>query len=93
MTATYGVSGMMEWVALIPAGKTVLRVRFSGGGSSGFSVPMATFTTRNPAIMEIIEKSRFFQTGRIRLVSKTKDQPENESQGKPARWLYPKNPR
>ena len=91
MTATYGVSGMMEWVALIPAGKTVLRVRFSGGGSSGFCVPMAT--SRNPAIMEIIEKSRFFQTGRIRLVSKTKDQPENESQGKPARWLYPKNPR
>ena len=36
MKKTYGVSGMMEWNALIPAGRTTVRVHFTGGTMTGY---------------------------------------------------------
>jgi len=71
MKATYGVTGMMEWVALIPTRSNMLRVRFTGGSLSGYGVTPATFTTENEVVMRMIEESRFFLQGRIRLLSKT----------------------
>ena len=73
MKATYGVSGMMEWIALIPVGRNIVRVRFSGGSLSGYGVTPATFTTTNAVVMKMIEDSSYYRRGKIRLISKEKE--------------------
>lgn len=62
---TYGVSGLMEWTVLIPAGSMFLRVCFSGGTLTGYGISPATFTTSDPAVQRIIEGSDLFRSGRI----------------------------
>lgn len=59
---TYGVNGMMEWYAIIPAGKSTLRVHFTGGTVTGYGTTPATFTTDNPAVIHLIENSYWFKT-------------------------------
>lgn len=63
--AKFGVYGVMEWVAVIPAGRSLVRVSFTGGSMSGFGQTPATFTTHNRAVAAIIRKSNWFATGRI----------------------------
>ena len=70
MKATYGVTGIMEWVALIPTRQNLVKVRFRGGSLSGYGVTPATFTTENPVIMRMIEESSYFRRGKIRLLRK-----------------------
>ncbi|MDE6717464.1 MAG: hypothetical protein K2J70_04645 [Muribaculaceae bacterium] len=65
MKTTYGVRGMMEWVALIPSGRNIVRVRFTGGSLSGYGVVPACFTTDNPVVMRLIENSGYFRRGKI----------------------------
>lgn len=69
MKVTYGVYGMMEWVALIPMRHNLVRVRFSGGSLSGFGTTPATFTTDNPVVIRMIEQSSYFRRGKIRRVA------------------------
>lgn len=68
MTKTYGVNGMIEWNALIPAGRTTLRVHFKGGSVTGYGVSPAIFTTDNPAVIHIIEHSHWFRDRKILLL-------------------------
>lgn len=68
MKKTYGVSGMMEWNALIPAGRTTVRVHFTGGTVTGYGVSPATFTTDNPAVIHLIEHSHWFRNRKIMLI-------------------------
>ena len=68
MKKTYGVSGMMEWNALIPAGRTTVRVHFTGGTVTGYGVSPATFTTDNPAVIHLIEHSHWFRNRKIILL-------------------------
>lgn len=70
MQKTYGVTGMMEWNALIPAGRSTVRIHFSGGTLTGYGVTPATYTTSNPAVMHLIESSFWFKTGRIKIIQK-----------------------
>ncbi len=63
---TYGVSGMMEWNALIPVGRSTLRVHFSGGTLTGYGSTPATFTTDNPAVIRLIEESYWYRINKIR---------------------------
>jgi hypothetical protein len=65
---TYGVSGYMEWVALIPCGKATVKVHFSGGSLTGYGVTPAEFTTQNPMTQAIIENSKEFKSGKIFLL-------------------------
>ena len=62
---TYGVSGYMEWVALIECGKATVKVHFSGGSLTGYGVTPAEFTTQNPMTQAIIENSKEFKSGKI----------------------------
>lgn len=75
----YGVTGLMEWDALIVCGKARLRVRFEGGSSSGFGDAPAIYRTTNPAAQHIIENSSYFREKRIRLlrVNRYKDPEES----------------
>lgn len=79
MTVTYGVMGMMEWVALIPTRSNLLRVRFSGGSLSGYGVSPATFTTSNVAVAHMIEESHYFKSGKIRLLGRRDDPVDSEA--------------
>lgn len=65
---TYGVSGYMEWVALIECGKATVKVHFSGGCLTGYGVTPAEFTTQNPMTQAIIENSKEFKSGKIFLL-------------------------
>ena len=65
---TYGVSGYMEWVALIECGKATVKVHFSGGSLTGYCVTPAEFTTQNPMTQAIIENSKEFKSGKIFLL-------------------------
>lgn len=65
---TYGVSGYMEWVALIECGKATVKVHFSGGSLTGYGVTPAEFTTQNPMTQAIIENSKEFKRGKIFLL-------------------------
>lgn len=65
---TYGVSGYMEWVALIECGKATVKVHFSGGSLTGYGVTPAEFTTQNPMTQAIIENSKEFKNGKIFLI-------------------------
>ncbi|MBD5197297.1 MAG: hypothetical protein K2G53_02730 [Muribaculaceae bacterium] len=68
MKKTYGVNGMMEWNALFTAGRTTVRVHFTGGTVTGYGVSPATFTTDNPAVIHIIEHSDWFRHRKILLL-------------------------
>lgn len=50
MKKTYGVNGMMEWNAIIPVGRTSVRVHFTGGTVTGYGVSPATFTDRKSVV-------------------------------------------
>ena len=65
---TYGVSGYIEWVALIECGKATVKVHFSGGSLTGYGVTPAEFTTQNPMTQAIIENSKEFKSGKIFLL-------------------------
>jgi len=72
MKKTYGVNGMMEWNAIIPAGRTTVRVHFTGGTVTGYGVSPATFTTDNPAVIHLIEHSHWFRNRKILLLKTEK---------------------
>ena len=65
---TYGVRNLVEWQAIIPAGRGKLIVHFTGGSITAYGVTPATYKTENPAQQAIIETSKHFRSGRIFLV-------------------------
>lgn len=65
---TYGVRNLVEWQAVIPAGRGKLIVHFTGGSITAYGVTPATYRTDNPAQQAIIEASKHFRSGRIFVV-------------------------
>ncbi len=65
MPARYGIYGLSEWEALIPAGRAKMRVHFAGGETTGFGRKPAIFTTSSRAVARLIEESEHFKSGRI----------------------------
>ena len=72
---TYGVYNIIEWHAIIKAGKATIKVPFSGGAMTTQGVTPATFTTTNPVVQLAIERSAAFASGKIKLI---KTYPTNE---------------
>lgn len=66
---TYGVSGMMEYQAVIKVGKNNMKVLFTEGSVSAMGVNPASFTTENFMVQHAIENSTDFKRGRIKVVS------------------------
>ena len=66
---TYGVSGMMEYQAVIKVGKNNMKVLFTDGSVSAMGVNPATFTTENFMVQHAIENSSDFKRGRIKVVN------------------------
>ena len=78
MTKVYGVKGLMEWNALIPVGKSFLRVHFTDGSLSGYGVSPAVYRTSDEFTQQLIEGSDLFKRGKIYLVATYGDQPEKK---------------
>lgn len=63
--ATYGVKGMTEFLAMIPAGAVALPLHFTGGTLSGYGIRPATATVTDPLFCKYIEESPDFKSGKI----------------------------
>ncbi|MBD5252732.1 MAG: hypothetical protein HDS51_00670 [Barnesiella sp.] len=70
-TRTYGVMGLTDWQCEIPVGKARATVHFTGGAMTSYGVTPAEYTTSDPVRQKIIEGSRYFKEGRIKLLRKT----------------------
>lgn len=68
MKKVYGVIGLMEWIAVIKAGLTTIKVRFSGGYPSANGIIPAEFSTENPMIQHAIENSGYYKSGKIKFL-------------------------
>lgn len=66
---TYGVSGMMEYQAVIKIGRATMKVPFSEGSMTAMGVNPAKFTTENFVVQRAIEQSGDFRRGRIYIVN------------------------
>lgn len=66
---TYGVSGMMEYQAVIKVGRNNMKVLFTDGSVSAMGVNPATFTTESFMVQHAIENSADFKRGRIKVLS------------------------
>ena len=64
----YGAIGMMEWQLNLPAGKANVHVEFKGGFENKYGIHPATFTTKDPIVQAIIERSYYFVSGKIKLI-------------------------
>ena len=65
---TYGVSGMMEYQAVVKVGKKNVSINFSDGSISAMGTNPATYTTDNIIMQNAIESSYEFKRGRIHIV-------------------------
>ena len=66
MKQRYEVAGMMEWHPVFHAGRTRVRVSFTGGHLCGGGMTPAVFETSDPVVQAVIERSEAFRSGRIR---------------------------
>lgn len=65
---TYGVSGMMEFQAIIKIGRSAMKVLFTDGSMNAMGTNPATYTTDNLMVQHAIENSDHFKRGRIHIV-------------------------
>lgn len=59
----------MEWYCSIPCGGARVDIPFTGGTMSGHGTVPAQYTTEDPFIQVVIERSDYFRRGRIVLIS------------------------
>ena len=62
---TYAVRGLIEWQMTLDVAGALLRINFTGGSMGTNGVRPARFTTTNPALQKLIEKSRHFSEGKV----------------------------
>lgn len=65
---TYGVSGMMEYQAIIKIGRSVMKILFTDGSMNAMGANPATYTTDSLMVQHAIENSDQFKRGRIYVV-------------------------
>lgn len=63
---TYGITGMMEYQAVIPVGKATVKVTFTDGTMSATGMTPARYMTDNMMIQHAIEHSPQYKKGLIR---------------------------
>ena len=66
---TYGVSGMMEFQAVIKVGRNNMNVLFTDGSMNAMGVNPAKFTTSNFMVQHAIENSPEFKRGLIKRIN------------------------
>lgn len=66
---TYGYIGKIEYSGLFILGHARFRINFEGGASTPSGLQPATFNTSNKALQMVIENSKEFINGKIKLIS------------------------
>ena len=61
----YAVSGMTEYLAMIPAGSVSIPLHFTGGTLTGYGIRPATAEVSDPCFKKYIEMSPLFRSGKI----------------------------
>lgn len=79
----YGVSGVMEWNALIRVGEGVISIPFRHGSYTGFSSQSAEYRTDSPFYQMIIENSALFKEGKIHIINDYRDKSTHISKEEP----------
>lgn len=79
----YGVSGVMEWNALIRVGEGVISIPFRHGSYTGFSSQSAEYRTDSPFYQMIIENSALFKEGKIHIINDYRDKSTHISEEEP----------
>lgn len=69
---TYGVAGLSEWHGKLKAGSIEVSVSFTGGTASPSGAQPAYFMTKDPVVQFVIENSKEFKNGFIKLVMSQK---------------------
>lgn len=64
----YGVYGLMDWQPLLSVGKAKFQPLFSGGGVTAYGETPAKYVTSNPVCQHIIESSKYYKSGYIKLL-------------------------
>lgn len=77
---TYGINGLIEYLATFYADLAKMTVTFSGGTFTGIGMKPATYTTENPVKQAIIENSPEFKKGRIFLYSQEGESEQEEAE-------------
>ena len=62
---TYAARGLLDFRMALNVGGAIVRIVFSGGMMGANGVVSAKYTTDNPAIKKLIEKSPQFTGGRV----------------------------
>lgn len=62
---TYAIYGMMEYALTISIGPARHQIHFTGGRLSGYGIRPATYTTDDPLMQSVIERSEQYRSGRI----------------------------
>ena len=62
---TYCARGLLDWQMALNAGGAIIRIHFSGGHMGSMGVVPAKYSTDNPAIQALIERSQQFLSGKI----------------------------
>ena len=75
MRKTYYAPGLLDLQLVLHAGKAWTTVHFTGGRLSGYGDYRASFTTDDTTLQALIEKSRDFLSGRIRLATQNIGRP------------------
>lgn len=78
---TYAARGLLDWQLALNVAGAIIRICFSGGSMGSNGVVPARYTTDNPAIQKIIEKTRYFEKGKIyiyRTVNLEKSEPQDK---------------
>lgn len=79
----YGVSGVMEWNALIRVGEGVISIPFRNGSYTGFSSQSAEYRTDSEFYQMIIENSTLFKEGKIYIINDYRDKSTHISEEEP----------
>ena len=75
---TYGIDGLLEWHGIVECGGAKMKVSFTNGSVTAYGVAPASFTTENETTQFIIENSKQFKDGRIRIIRKVELGPSAE---------------
>ena len=76
----YGMHGLLEWHGHVHANGVSMKVDFTNGSTTAYGVAPATFITKNKMTQFLMENSKEFKSGRIRLIRSVPlpDEPDDD---------------
>lgn len=76
----YGMHGLLEWHGHVHTNGVSMKVDFTNGSTTAYGVAPATFITKDKMTQFLMENSKEFKSGRIRLIRSVPlpDEPDDD---------------